>query len=100
MRGRVHMRLRARVDANHKEIIMALRAIGASVVSTHQLGKGFPDALVMFRGRLYLIEIKDGSKPPSARKLTEQEQRFALVWSECTRTVTSIDEAYKVIGAI
>jgi hypothetical protein len=32
------------------------------------------------RGRNYLIEIKDGSKPPSKRKLTSDEQEWHDTW--------------------
>jgi len=75
------MRQIARVDANHGEIVSALRYAGAKVRSTAQLGSGFPDLLVGWKGELMLFEIKDGSKPPSQRKLTGDEQRFFDEWS-------------------
>ena len=52
-----------RTDANHKQIIDQIRQISfTSVFSTHELGKGFPDIVVGFRGINYLFEIKDGKK--------------------------------------
>ena len=61
------MRRAAKIDANQPEIVAALEAVGASVVSTAGLGNGFPDIVVGFRGINYLIEIKDGSKPPKSK---------------------------------
>lgn len=74
------MRLRARVDANQKRIVDMFRAMGWSVAHTHTLGQGFPDLVVGFAGRNYLVEIKDGSKPPSARRLTADEEKFQAAW--------------------
>ena len=67
------MRQRARVDANHGEIVEALEAMGWGVKSTAQLGKGFPDLIAAKAGRLVLIEVKDGVKAPSKRKRTPDE---------------------------
>lgn len=72
------MRRAARIDANHNEIVNALRQIGAKVQSLAQLGKGVPDLLVAHRGRWFVAEVKDGAKPPSARKLSPDEQ----VWHD------------------
>lgn len=71
----------AKTDANQTEIVEALRAIGAMVYPTHRLGGGFPDLLVGWKGRLLLLEVKDGSKPPSARLLTDKEQGFHAAWT-------------------
>jgi Holliday junction resolvase len=67
------MRQRAKIDANHVEIVDALRAEGWLVWSTAALGKGFPDLLCGKQGKLVLVEVKDGSKPPSKRRLTQDE---------------------------
>ncbi len=75
------MRQRARIDANHGAIVEALKRCGWHVESTAQLGKGFPDLVAARAGVLKLIEVKDGAKPPSERRLTADEatchQRFA-----------------------
>lgn len=70
------MRRAARVDENQPQITKAFRLLGCQVFPTHQLGKGFPDAAIRCGKVLCLVEIKDGSKPPSAQKLTEAEQKF------------------------
>jgi hypothetical protein len=67
------VRLKARVDANQSEIDSALEAMGWLVVPTHQLGKGFPDRIGIKAGRVVFLEVKDGTKPPSRRKLTPDE---------------------------
>lgn len=81
------VRRRAKVDANQAEIVQVLRRIGATVQSLAEVGDGCPDFLVGFRGRNYLLEVKDGSKSLSRRRLTEDEQRWHVVWAGQVRIV-------------
>lgn len=84
----------ARVDANHADVVAALRAVGASVQSLAVCGGGVPDLLVGLRGRTYLIEVKDGSKPPSARRLTPDEEAWHREWRGApVAVVKNVDEA-------
>ena len=69
----------AKVDANQTLIVYAFRTLGCEVAHTHMVGKGFPDIVVKCCG-VRLVEIKDGAKPPSARKLTEAEAAFHETW--------------------
>lgn len=62
-----------RTDGNHSDVIGALRQSGWYVCDTSRLGNGFFDAIAVKHGLVRFIEIKDGSKPPSARKLTKDE---------------------------
>lgn len=94
------MRRAARTDANQNEIVQALRDVGATVAVTSMIGSGFPDIVAGYRGVNYLIEIKDGSKPPSKRRLTKDEQEFHDLWRGAVVVVNDIDEALKLIGAI
>lgn len=91
------MRRAARVDANQAEIVAALRKIGCRVMLMQAMGEGFPDLLVSFRGLLTLIEVKDGSKPPSARKLTPAQVKWHAEWGEDVRVVKSIEEAIAAV---
>ena len=76
------MRRAARVDANHGEIVTALRSVsGVSVCSLAGLGFGVPDLLVGARGLSYLCEIKDGSKFPSDRKLNPDQVEWIGKWT-------------------
>lgn len=94
------MRRAAKVDANHGHIVAALRAAGAAVTDTSAVGQGFPDIVVSFRGWWYLLEIKDGMKRPSARRLTEAQVRWRSVQHAEAPVVASVDEALRAIGAI
>lgn len=69
-----------RVDANQKQIVTSLRKCGFSVAITSSLGNGFPDLVVAKNKRTVLVEIKDGTKPPSRRKLTTDESTFSGKW--------------------
>jgi hypothetical protein len=64
---------------------------------THAVGQGFPDLVVSFRGRNILIEIKDGSKPPSARRLTPDQKEFHESWDGELYVVESAEQAIKVL---
>ena len=74
------MRRAARRDANHTEVGDFLRALGWSVLDLASLGNGCPDLAVGKPGVMAFIEIKDGSKPASQRKLTEKEQKVRDNW--------------------
>lgn len=93
------MRRAAKIDANHHEIVDALRAVGASVQSLAAVGCGVPDLLVGYQGQTRLMEVKDGSKPPSARKLTKDQQDWHRDWRGAdVYIVTCVDDALKAIG--
>jgi len=74
------MRKYGRVDANQKLMVNQLRKLGISVAITSSQGGGFPDIVCGYRGINLLVEIKDGEKPPSAQKLTKQEEAFRESW--------------------
>lgn len=88
-----------RTDANQGEIVDALRAVGATVTSTHMIGGGFPDLYVGYRGDNYLLEVKDGSKPPSRRKLTPDEEKWHSECQGYVEIVNDANEALYIIGA-
>lgn len=93
------MRRAAKIDDNQREIVDALRQAGCSVQSLAGVGKGVPDLVVGFRDRNFLLEIKDGSKSPSKRKLTPDEQNFHKMWKGAVVIVENIDEALRAVGA-
>lgn len=80
-------------DRNHKEIESILLRCGMSVADTSALGKGFPDLVVAMNGQTFLVEIKDGALPPSARKLTPDEQKFHDAWKGKIIIICDVDEA-------
>jgi len=87
----------ARTDSNQTEIVAAFRQAGASVKLVHTV-KGFVDAVVGINGRNLLVEIKDGSKPPSARMLTPDEEDFHRGWKGTIHIVESVDDVVKVLA--
>ena len=89
-----------RVDANQPEIVKALRSVGATVQHLHEVGGGCPDTMVGFRGRNHLLEIKDGSKAPSAQRLTRHELGWHLHWQGEVHIVATVEQALRAIGAI
>lgn len=88
----------AAIDRNQPEIVRALRRAGATVTPTHTAGEGFPDLAVGFRGVTYLVEVKDGARPPSARKLTPPQEQWHAVWRGHVVVVKDVPEALAVLG--
>lgn len=72
----------ARTDANHAAVVGCLRACGCVVQSLAAVGGGVPDLLVWHRAtrRVLLVEVKDGRKPPSERRLTPDQVRWHAEW--------------------
>ena len=92
----------ARVDANQPAIVAALRKAGCKVTPLSMVGQGCPDLLVWGPGRWILMEVKDGTKVPSARKLTPDEQAFFDLRSDAIKAgalvvVASVGEALEAV---
>ncbi len=91
--------MRHRSDKNQEQIIKELRQRGISVAVLSQAGDGFPDIVAGYKGVNYLLEIKDGSKPPSKQKLTPKQVEFHEKWRGQIAKVNSIEQALHVIYA-
>lgn len=91
------MRHHPRLDGNQVRIVEQLRAIGCTVLSLASIGKGCPDLLVARNNRNILMEIKDGKKPKSHRKLTDDEVSFAARWAAPVFVVYDANEAIDVM---
>ena len=77
-------------DANEAPIVAALRRCGAQVIRISE--RGAPDLLVLFRGRLFVLEVKS-----RLGDLTlAQEQVTAQGWP--VWVVRSSDDALHAIG--
>jgi hypothetical protein len=79
-----------KIDANQPEIVKAFRQLGWVVAITSGLGNGFPDLVVSKRSVTAVVEIKDGSQPPSKRELTPKEKHFRDSWPGLYAKVESI----------
>lgn len=80
-----------RVDRNQPEIVNYFRCLGYSVLIISQL-KNCCDIVVSKDKKTAMIEIKDGEKPPSARKLTEGENKFQDSWQGLYYIITSVED--------
>jgi Holliday junction resolvase len=94
------MRRAAKIDDNQKKIVEQLRRCGVSVAVTSMMGKGFPDIIAGHNGVNYMIELKDGAKTASRRKLTEDEQEWHKKWKGKVHVADDIDDCLKIIGLI
>lgn len=91
-----------KVDANHYEIVRALEQIGVGVLDTSGASGGWSDLVTFQRGVMRAVEIKDGDKSASRRKLTIAQVRahdLARTHGCTIHVVTSVDEALRLHGA-
>lgn len=79
-------RYAAKRDANEREIIKALRQLGAEVYELSS--RSIPDLLVGWRGVNYLIEVKSDKG-----KLTPYQNEFHQTWTGQVAIIRSVDEA-------
>lgn len=89
MRGNRQFKL----DGNHNAVCAALRAVGASVQSIAIVGGGCPDVIAAKNGKTVLFEVKDGKKPPSQRRLTDDEFAWHAAWQGISLVVMSPEDA-------
>ncbi len=81
------MRRFPRKDKNHAQIVAEFQRHGCGVLDLSPMGGGCPDILVSWSGLTMLCEIKDGAKPPSARKLTPDQVKFWNDWRASPKIV-------------
>lgn len=86
------------IDANQPEIVKALRKAGCTVEHLYAVGKGCPDLLVSIDDQVFLIEVKDGTKPPSAQALTPAQITWHKEWCATVHVVNSIAGALEVVA--
>lgn len=86
----------SRADLNQSEIVNSLRAVGATVKITSQVGDGFPDLVCGIFGKNFLIEIKNKK---TYGKLSTEQLIFRDKWKGKIFVVETVDEALKVVGA-
>jgi len=95
----------ARIDDNQKEVVALFRKLGWYVLIISQL-KNCCDIMVSKNGHTIAIEIKDGKKPPSARKLSTGELKFEYEWKGayelviCDEDVIAIDKKIPHISEV
>jgi len=93
------MRRASKADANQEDIVKGLRATGCFVQSIHRLGQGVSDLLVGYRGKWFVMELKDGAKAVNKQKLTEDEIRWIMEIRNRAPVyvVTSLERAIRIV---
>ena len=93
------MRKHGRKDGNQDDIKEAIVKAGGFFKSIASMGDGYPDAIVAYHGRLFLMEFKSGDEG-----LTPKEAAWI---GECERIggvsvylVRSAEDALRTVGAI
>lgn len=89
------------VDQNQKEIVQALKKIGASVLIVN----GVVDIIVGYRDnngtpQNFMFEIKNPKLKPSQRALTEAEVKFHSQWKGQLNIIETWQDAFVLIGAM
>lgn len=92
------MRRAARTDNNQVAIVSILRAVGATVEITSDVGRGFPDLVVGYAGVNHLLEVKNPDVNASHRRLSADEARWHSEWRGRAVVVHNADEALAVLG--
>ena len=92
------MRRAARVDENQSDIVAGLIYLGATVQLLHAVGQGCPDILVGWKGKNYLIEIKNPEKPKSDQKLTTDQVKWHKFWRGHKAIARTFEEALQIIN--
>lgn len=93
------MRRAAKVDRNHSEIVSAFRKFGCSVLNISSL-KNCGDLVVAKNNKTVIVEVKDWMQPPSKRKLTQGEQKFADEWKGIYIKVETLGDVISVVKGL
>ncbi len=89
------MRYAAKTDANHAHLRDHVFKVWCPVcVDTSKIGAGAGDLMILTAlGSFYMVEIKDGSKPPSARKLKPSQEKLLRLFPSVFKVITNREEA-------
>ena len=88
------------MDQNHAHIVKQLESMlgPGTVLSMARLGDGAPDIAVGWGGRCFFYEIKDADKCPSAKRTTDDQERFRRRWPGHYAVVEDADAILRNIG--
>jgi len=86
-------------DANHKDIVDALRKVGAVIVDTTPVKDAF-DLMVFYKGNSYIMEIKNPDKLPKVYDRERLEKDLTEGERKCMQDVQAVGVAYHIIASI
>ena len=79
-------------DGNQAEIVSALRELGATVLIISGVGHNAPDLVVGYRGRNFLMEVKQPGED-----LRPGQQDWHAAWQGEVNVVRSISDALECL---
>lgn len=85
-----------RTDANHSQIMQAIRGMGATVLDLSRQGQGCPDLLISYQGSMALIEIKSDPK----KKFTPQQELFMTCWQAPVHRIETPEQVETLIKSM
>ena len=86
-------------DANHKEIVKALREVGAVIVDTTPVKDAF-DLIVFYDCRAFVMEIKNPDYLPKVYDRDTLEGKLSKGERKCMQDVQGVGVAYHIIASI
>lgn len=81
-----------KTDANQKQIVAELRQLGYSVMDCSTVGRGFPDLVIGYNNKNYLIEIKT-----KVGKLNDLQVQFAINWRGQIAVARTTEQIIKLL---
>lgn len=89
-----------RVDKNQPSIVKDFRKLGARVTHLHMVGNGVWDLAVAISWLTCITEVKDGEKPPSARKFTPDERDWGAAWPGLKGVACNSDDVASIVSSM
>lgn len=93
------MRRSFRKDKNQSSIIRSLKKINASVVDASNIGNGFPDLIIGYHKKTYLIEIKNKDNWYGKKGGSTSQKTFRTDWKgDQIYVFSSIEEIIELLN--
>lgn len=95
------MKYGAKKDANHSDVVDALKKAGASVIDMSHVGRGFPDLIVGANSKTLLVEIKNPKTSYGRKGLNKNQTKWKELWVGGEYCIVDGPEAaLRMIGVI
>ena len=88
-----------RVDSNHAEVVGWFEDLHCSVINVSRTPCGF-DLVVGYGGLSICVEVKDGKKSPSRRKLSDTEKKVHDRWTGGARIVKDMQDVITTVQTL
>lgn len=85
-----------RADKNQPAIVKDFRTLGIQVTHVHGVGEGVFDLLCAFNWLVVSVEVKDGSKVPSARQFTDPQKIWNRRWTGLKAVAANTDDVCRI----